>query len=308
MSAKPNFFRLGLFIVGGVALLIAILLIFGGGQLFHPKVMMETYVDGSVQGIDVGSPVKFRGVPIGKVTQISFTFTEYGIDRIYQFSNYVVVFMEIDREVFPNMFTKDLSPLLEKNIEQGLRVRIQPQGITGLNYMDIDYLDPERFPILKPSWKPRYYYIPSAPGQLASFIDSINGILREVEQLNINGISQSATVLLKNLNQAVKNAEIEKISANVQHLVKNLDSTLEAAAIPELSADARALITNLDTSNKELQQILKNLEPASRISAVQVHELLRNLASTSENLEQLSAELKKRPSLLLWGSPSKKRR
>lgn len=303
MSAKPQFFRIGLFILGGIVILIAALLAFGGGQMFRPKIKAETYVSGSVQGIDLGSPVKFRGVPIGKVTGISFAFTEYDIKRESGLSNYVVLYMEIDREVFPDMFTENLTPLLNRGIEQGLRVRIEPQGITGLNYLDFDYLDPSRFPVQWPTWKPRYYFIPSAPGQLTSFLDSINAILHEVEKLNIGGISKAGTELLDNLNAAVTEAQIGKISQDLQTLVAHFDSTMTSAKIPELSTDARKFLTNLEASNSELQKILKNLEPATRIDSAQLKAIVSNLATATANLEQLSSEVKKRPSLILWGSP-----
>jgi len=50
----------------GVGILVSALLVFGGGQIFSPKITMETYIKGTVQGIDVGSPVKFRGSSSGK--------------------------------------------------------------------------------------------------------------------------------------------------------------------------------------------------------------------------------------------------
>ena len=326
MSAKPQYFRLGVFILGGTALLVAAILVFGGGQFLRPQITMETYVDGTVQGIDVGSPVKFRGVLIGKVTRISFAFTEYEVAEGNDLSNYVVLIMQIDRAVFPDMFKTNLTPLLERGIAQGLRIRIEPQGVTGLNYLDIDYLDPKRFPVLKPTWSPYYYYIPSAPGQLTSFLDSINAILREVEKLNIAGLSKSGTDLLENLNKAVSGSQIEKVSADLQALVAHFDTTLTAANLPALSsdmknslvridttlsetklpavsADFRKFLGNLEASNRDLRQILKNVEPSSRLNDSQLRDIVRNLAVATANLEQLSTEVKKRPSLLLWGSP-----
>lgn len=305
MSAKPDYFRIGIFVAGGVALLVFALLVFGGGQMFRQKIEMETYIKGSVQGIDVGTPVKFRGVLIGKVTKIAFAFTEYHLKETDGLYNYVVLFMEINREVFPNMFTDDLTPLLTKGIEQGMRVRIEPQGITGLNYLDIDYFDPTRFPALWPPWKPEVYYIPSAPGELTSFLDSINGILREVEKLNIGGISQTGTELLENLNKAVVGAQVEKISTDLQVLIKESNSVLQKAQIPELSSDAKKFLGELEATNLELRQILKNIEPASKLSPAQIREIIGNLTSTTTNLEQLSESVKKRPSLLLWGTPPK---
>jgi paraquat-inducible protein B len=239
------------------------------------------------------------------VTKISFAFTEYHLKETDGLFNYVVLFMEINREVFPNMFTDDLTPLLTKSIGQGLRVRIEPQGITGLNYLDIDYFDPTQFPAIWPPWKPEVYYIPSAPGELTSFVDSINAILREVEKLNIGGISETGTELLENLNKAVVGAQVDKVSSDLQTLIKDSNSVLQKAKIPELSADAAKFLGELDASNRELQQILKNIEPASRLKPSEVREIMNNLTATSANLVQLSAAVNQRPSLLLWGTPPK---
>ncbi|MEI6279706.1 MAG: MlaD family protein [Verrucomicrobiae bacterium] len=302
MSAKPDYFRIGVFVSVGVGILLAALLVFGGGQVFSPKITMETYIKGTVQGIDVGSPVKFRGVLIGKVTRMSFAFTEYDVESPGGLSNYVVLFMEINRAVFPHMFTEDLTPLLNHGIEQGMRVRIEPQGITGLNYLNIDYYDPTRFPVLWPTWKPQYYYIPSAPGELTSFLDSINGILHEVEKLNIGGISKTGTELLENLNKAVVGAQVEKISADLQALMSDATSVLQKSDFPALSADAKKFLSEMEVTNSDLQKILKNIEPATRLNPAQVRELITALANTTANLEQFSAEIKRRPSLLLWGS------
>lgn len=306
MSQKPSYFRIGLFIVIGLAILTGGLIAFGAGQMFRPRIYIETYVDGTVQGVDVGSPVKFRGVQIGRVSSINFTFNEYGASSEVDRFNYILILMEIDHEMFPGMFSENLTPLIEKNVQQGLRARIEPQGITGINYMELDYVnDPSQFPSLAVNWKPHYYYIPSAPGQLTNMLDSINNIMRQVEQLNISGMSKSIMELLENLNKAVTGAEIAKISADLQTLLTEFRDALKAANVGELSDDARRMIEGLEKSNTELQAVLKNLEPATRISGPQIRALVENLATASANFVQFSNEIKRRPSLLLWGSPPK---
>jgi ABC-type transporter Mla subunit MlaD len=304
MSQKPGYFRIGLFIVVALAILAAALIAFGAGQFFRPRIYIETYVNASVQGVDVGSPVKFRGVPIGRVSSIDFTFNEYGSPgQAYRY-NYVVILMEIDREMFPGMFSENLTSLIQKSVAQGLRARIEPQGITGMSYIEINYVDdPSQFPSLAVDWTPHSYYIPSAPGQLTNMLDSVNNIMRQIEQLNIGGMSKSGTELLENLNKAVTGAQIEKISESLQALLADFQSALKAANLGPLSEDARQLITGLEKSNAGLQAILKNLEPAARISGPQIKVLMENLRTTSANLAQLSAEVKRRPSLLLWGTP-----
>jgi ABC-type transporter Mla subunit MlaD len=304
MSQKPSYFRIGLFIVVALAILAGGLIVLGAGQMFRPRIYVETYVDGTVQGVDVGSPVKFRGVPIGRVSSINFTFNEYGAPSQVDRFNYVRILMEVDREIMPGMFSENLTPIIEKNVAQGMRARIEPQGITGINYIEINYVnDPKQFPPLAIDWKPHYYYIPSAPGQLTNMLDSVNNIMHQIEQLNIGGMSKSISQLLENLNQAVTGADITKISADLQSLLGEFRDALKAANVGQLSQEARAALEGLEKSNTQLQVVLKNLEPATRISGPQIRAMVDNLATASANFVQFSAEVKRRPSLLLWGTP-----
>jgi ABC-type transporter Mla subunit MlaD len=328
-ASKPNYFAIGLFIVAGLAILTGGLIAFGAGQIFRPRIYIETYLDGTVQGIDVGSPVKFRGVQIGKVSQISFSFNDYGpIDRVNRHS-YVVILMEIDKEMFPGMFTENLEPLIKKNVEQGLRARIEPLGITGMNYIELNYLkDPSQFPMLTFDWKPEHYYIPSAPGQLTNILDSVNTIMAEMKQLNLGEMQGGLNNLLANLNKAVTDADLEKVSqdlqaligqvktavadANLQKVSQDLQALIESmkqavadAKIPELSGDAHALLAGLEKSNTDIQKILRNLEPATRLKPGEIQGILNDLSVTAANLEATSTAVKQRPSVLIWGSPPK---
>lgn len=305
MSAKPNYFRLGSFVLLGFALFIAGLLAFGGGQLFRQKAYAETYVNGSVQGVDIGSGVKFRGVQIGRVIGIDFSFNLYDKTNIDQAKNYVVLVMEIDREIAPGIFDPTSVEALKQNISEGLRVRIEPQGITGLNYLDFGYVDPKRFPVLEVSWKPNHFYIPYAPGEITNFLDSINNIMREVEKLNIEEFSDNALTLLENLNKAVVEAKIGEISADIKVLIADVSKTIDSADVDGLSSDARKLLEGLAASNQRLEKILKNLEPATQLNPRQVKEIVANTAVITDNLLKLSSELKSKPSLLLWGNPPK---
>lgn len=306
MNRQPNYFIIGLFITAGFIILAAGLIAFGAGQMFRPKIYMETYVNGTVQGVDVGTLVKFRGVTIGRVSAINFAFNEYGQPNEVDKNNFVIILMEIDREMFPGMFSENLTPLIEKNVKQGMRARIEPLGITGMNYIEINYLkDPSQFPQLTFNWKPHYYYIPSAPGQLTNILDSVNNMMREVEKLNIGDLSENLNEIMSKLNQAVSDAQIEKLSSGLQALIGDVQTALKDANLGEVSADARKLMTGLDQSNKDLQKVLKNIEPATRMNPEEVRAIVKNLADVTANLEQFSYAVKKRPSVLLWGSPAK---
>lgn len=330
MSAnKPNYFAIGVFIVVGLAILAGGLIAFGAGQIFRPRIYIETYLDGSVQGIDVGSPVKFRGVQIGRVSQISFSFNEYGAPSAVDRYNYVIILMEIDKEMFPGMFQENLKPLIEKNVAQGMRARIEPLGITGMNYIEINYVkDPKQFPLLAVDWEPHNYYIPSAPGQLTSILDSVNSMMADMKKMNLGEIQGGLQKLLDNLNKAVTDADLnklsqdlqaligqvqkavadanlQKVSQDLQGLIDGINKAVADAKVGELSTDARAMIAGLEKSNADIQKILKNLEPATRLNPAEIKAILSNLQETTANLESFSASVKQRPSVLLWGGPPK---
>ncbi|HMO65548.1 MAG TPA: MlaD family protein, partial [Verrucomicrobiota bacterium] len=75
MSTSTNYFKLGVFLLAAAALLVGALLFLGAGRMFRPQVMFETYFNESVQGLELGSAVKFRGVNVGSVRRIAFTGT-----------------------------------------------------------------------------------------------------------------------------------------------------------------------------------------------------------------------------------------
>ena len=73
MSRDANYFKLGLFVIGAVIAGIMVLTIIGTGRWLKPRTTIETYFNESVQCLDLGSKMKYRGVVIGEVTRISFT-------------------------------------------------------------------------------------------------------------------------------------------------------------------------------------------------------------------------------------------
>ena len=87
-------------------------------RFFRKKALVETYIDESVQGLDVGSPVKFRGVPVGRVEQISLTSAEYATRR-----QYVLVRMSISSNMFQFPVNDPNSPALKQELDRGFRIR-----------------------------------------------------------------------------------------------------------------------------------------------------------------------------------------
>src|SRR4029077_4469541 len=155
MSQKANYFKLGLFVIGAIVAGIIVLVIIGSGRWFQKRIVIETYFNESVQGLDVGSKLKVRGVTVGEVTRIGFTYNRYQPDRpMSDRARFVMVEAQIEPRLLGGRAgAGDLTDRasVEAEGERGLRVRLAPQGITGTSFLEIDYFDPPP-PVLPIDW------------------------------------------------------------------------------------------------------------------------------------------------------------
>ena len=163
MALKANYFKLGLFVIGAIVAGAIVLVVIGSGRWFQPKLTIETYFNESVQGLDLGSKLKYRGVAIGEVTKIGFTYNKYQLDRpMVERARYVLVEAQIEPRLLGGRAAAgDITnpKNAQAEIDRGLRVRLSPQGITGTSYLEIDYVDPPP-PTLPIDWTARQHVHP----------------------------------------------------------------------------------------------------------------------------------------------------
>src|SRR6185436_20678219 len=132
MSAKANYFKLGAFVLAALAVAVTAIVVLGAGTLMRKKVMVETYMDESVQGLEVGAPVKFRGVSVGRLEKIEFAGIQYKVqdDRIAL----VIAFYP---ETLKGFAAENPIATLNEMIARGLRVRLTSAGLTGVLYLEL---------------------------------------------------------------------------------------------------------------------------------------------------------------------------
>ena len=229
MSEKTRYFKIGLFTLGSLVLLGAGLLLFGAGSIFEPPpIIVETYFDGSVQGLDVGSLVKFNGVKIGKVKDILFVKDVFGNNMTAQelgrTFGMVYVKIEIQSKYFPRLSgfdKKKRQDVIDHMVkEQTFRTKLQSIGITGLVYVELGFYDPAETP--EPDqfdWKPKELYIPSAPGVATRLGSSLDKMLNKLDTdiypmiENMNKASKDLPTLVTNINAVLPHVEV--ISKNI---------------------------------------------------------------------------------------------
>ena len=293
-NANPNYFRLGAFVLSAIAVLIAIILIFGGGRLFKPSFMVETYVKQSVTGLDVGAPVRFRGVKIGQVTLVGLSGDMYEKETpITERKEYVVIRMQI----FGDKIDQES---LNTFVQDRLRTRVKSMGITGVNYVEFDFAShssAEMYPPLKFPWKPEYFEIPSLPSQADEILSGLQKIVDSLSKADIQETQQKFNALLTNLN--VLMAGDGKGNEGVVKSVQELNVVLERIAKVTDKGELEVLTRELIGSMVSLRQTLTSVQGNTEIS-------MENIRQTTEQLNELSRIASRSPATLIWGEPPPK--
>jgi len=310
VSEKANQFRIGVFVVIGVTLLLAGLFVFGIRSAFQPTYMFETYVIGDVQGLSVGSVVELRGVAVGKVTEIGFSWNIYEVGA----PTCVVVRCAVRQKITPASFRKNLAADLQAVIDAGLRAVIQTQGITGSSIVALQNMDPKVYPPLKVPWTPKYFYVPSAPSQLGRLLASVDRTLANLEKLDVGRLSKSLDATLASADGALRRLselDVHGISKNANQVLVDASATINA--VKGLVADARTDIEGmkLQALGQDTSKLLNNVDARmtillDKLSGIDVNSLNDTLAGTREaarNLNEAIEELKKYPSGFLLGGP-----
>src|SRR5580692_10483254 len=147
MEDSRRYTRLGLFIIVSISLLGAAIFVLGGRDWWQPSFTFETYFNNSIAGLDLGAPVRFRGVPLGQVTQILTSAATYEHDvPLNRRREYIVVRVKVNvsaREA--TQMRLDAMALSRK----GLRAQTQLAGITGQQYLALDFMDAKKYPPLE---------------------------------------------------------------------------------------------------------------------------------------------------------------
>jgi len=291
---KFSYFKIGIFVISAVVIGIIGVVVLGVGTIFQKKSIVETYIDESVQGLDVGSPVKFRGVPVGRVEQISLTSAEYATKR-----EYVVVRMSISSNMFQFQVNDPKSEQLKEALDRGFRIRIAPQGLTGVAYLEADYLDPERNPPLEIDWQPYYPYIPSTRSRITQLSEAVERILRNFSDIDIAQLSQTIDKSLVAMTKLAENANLDKIGGQANALLNELRETnrqINALVsnpggktdIADASASAGRARQIIERAEKPVNQMLTDLPQATE----SLSRLVKRLDSVATDLPETSSQLR----------------
>ena len=302
MSAKSSKFLIGLFVIVGLLICAGIIIWVGAAKLFVKGSLYTVYFDESVQGLQVDSAIKYRGVEIGKVQSIDVA-PDYRL---------IEVNMKID---------------LEGDLQNQTIASLKTAGITGIVFIELDRIKAgESANSPKLTFQPDYPVIPSRKSEISKFLADTSVIMESIKAIDFKGISDQT----KNTSQAiegfVKGKRINHIMANLESTSANLDHTIAAVnkmvsegkvdrAVTEslgILADARKLVgqakseidsLKLREKAEQTDILLKDVAKKTNTITGDLQDISENLRVTSENLQKLSESLNRDPSDLIFTKP-----
>lgn len=319
-NSKNTSFAIGTFIVGAIVLIFVALLFFSGGRFFSEKEKVIMYFEGSVQGLQVGAPVKLKGVELGQITDIQINFQNDNKTIV----NAVTADLVMKR--INSKGTRITSDFFEGAIKSGLRAQLNFQSfLTGLLYVELDFY-PDT-PVQLYGLQHDYRELPTVATQFEELSKSfaemdIKGMAHHIDEfaIELGKIVKSGEIqtTIKNINEA--SVSIKKTSENVNVRMTQLSQNIEKTRveIDKLLAELNARTPEVANAlNKSLQDLSYSLEQVNKTAASiegtvsedsplinQLNSTLIDVSRSAQAFRNLTETLEQQPESVLRGKTS----
>jgi paraquat-inducible protein B len=302
MSRRTDPAVIGAFVVGALALVTAAIVLWGSGRLFRETAKYVGYFDGSVEGLEVGAPVKARGVTIGRVVGVQLRFRQAPTD------DRIPVFVEIDLKRIVGLGGLRPEPqVLNEMFARGIRARLEPQSlVTGtlfINFVQVPGA-PLRFAEIDPAHG--YPEIPTAPTELAQLGQALKTVVTQFQAIDFAGIARSFDHALLAVDHLASTADVPKVvnaiaatMGSYQTLGRNLNTDLPPllADLQGAIGEARKALVGMDGAAGAAQRLAAPGAPLS----VQLNETLGDVSRAAGAVRELAEYLQRNPNSLLVG-------
>lgn len=334
---KANPLAIGIFVVGAAMLALFAIIVFGAGRYFVKTDKYICYFSETVNGLDIGAPVKYKGVRIGKVDNILISSASDA-----KKARIIVTFSVLSSEEVAKMAEikhgkiLNVSESLSSAIQDGLRAKLAYQSVvTGMLYVELDYF-------AKRGDNINYYYdgseykeMPSVQSSgIAEFSQKFSLIADDIVNMNLDQIGANLNSMLIKLNTKLDEIDAKTLNANANALlsdadkmVLNANSLIGDPSIRNSLKDLSETIKNINTfivqANASLTEFTKDgkqtFESANTLMATlngflapnspfrfELSNLLINMGRASSSAAELLDYIERNPNSIITGKGSKK--
>jgi paraquat-inducible protein B len=310
MSRKASPTLIGAFVVGALALAVVGVLIFGSGRLFKKTYQFVLFFTGSVNGLNVGAPVKFKGVEVGSVKDIRLALANEPAGAR------IPVIIELDQEKIVSKGAQGHlgdPAVLKKFIDDGLRGQLNAQSfVTGLLFVQLDFVpDTPALLVAPPGLEiPEIPTIPTvlekAQGAIADLVDKLQGI-------DLQALVKSFQNAADGVDRLVSSPGLKKTADDLGQVTASLQETLASfrALSDNLNAHTGDLATRAQQTTADLQVTLSQaketlrtidgfVQPESPL-AIRIVAALDEIAESARSIRVLADYLERNPSAIVRG-------
>jgi len=273
MAKQASKTIIGIFVVGSIAMLIAGVIIFGGGAMFKETQKYVMFFESSVKGLSVGAPVVWHGVVVGSVSSVILK-----VDTDRQTINIPVV-IEVDPSLVEIKGRRDRGPReqMKRWIEKGLRAQLSLQSIvTGQLMIAIEFL---------PNTPMRLTGFESKHPEMPTVTSKMDEVVQKLQNLPFEEIAGKLVRILDHLDNVIGDPEIKQIVSNLNVASRRLDQVLE---------DADKLVLDADTQVKVLTDNLNNnVDGLATSMQTTMKDAQKTLKVASKNIQGVSDDARK---------------
>ncbi|MCA9586160.1 MAG: MCE family protein [Myxococcales bacterium] len=329
MATPTNHYKLGLFVLLGLAGAIVLGVLFGAASMRSETSKYHSYFNESVQGLDVGSPVKFRGVTIGHVSAIEIAPDHRRVDVVSELDS-----GDIRRLGLTEADTSKHGRAGGKArfaIPPDLRAQLGSQGITGVKFIAIDFFDVKSNPPPElPFSTPHDRYIPAAPSMMKNLEDTITKAMDRLPEM-----VDAVVMIMGRVDRLLAKLEKEDVSGKVgatlghaDDVMKVMQKTLARIDAQDLGAKAVTTIEAVNASLARMNAVIDRLDGDAGLVASAQHATdafgemgragrgtqrdlettLRDVSEAAAAIRSLAEAIERDPDMLLKGKTQVSRR
>lgn len=309
MAAGTNYWKIGLFVILGGAALTALLLVVGARSWNEETVQYTTYFDESVQGLELGAQVKFRGVTVGTVQDV----------RLASDRQLVEVRLAMDVESSENL----LAPSVARQGPLVVRAQLAQAGLTGHRFVLIDFFDATQHGERPLPFPAPEHYIPSVPSTMSQLE---NAVVQTSDQLPL--IAERAAQTLARIDATVANIDeadlpqkISEVVSDAQKAIALINNQLVAADVPTTTKELRGTLAamtktlgyidttvqRINAQNGVLSSIEGSMSSVRQVATgaqsvtPQIEDTLKEVQAAARSFRRLADALEREPDMLVKG-------
>ena len=318
MASQKTKLAVGLFLVAGTSVALVALFWLGVTRYFEKGHLYVTYFNESVQGLERASPVKYRGVAIGRVESIS---------------------VAPDAKLIKVVLKVETGMVLDTNIVAQLR----NVGITGSMFVELDQRregEPDQSPPL--TFPSEYPIVASKSAEISELLRGLDEVLSKIKAIDLDSVVGKLETNLDLMGDVFRKVDVEAFSRKAKKTLDEMNHFMDRERWDEILKGVQDAVRSaeamFDRTEKTFAQagsilgeksdafgeVLKDFREAARsaevffdkasslaggteetLSAMRSRLIVTagNLERASRNLDRLMELVAEQPSQLLFGEP-----